>query len=56
MPLKAGKSQKTVSGNIQEMMRAYKTKGSIGNTSPKSPKKAQQIAAAAAYSKARKSK
>lgn len=54
MPLKAGKSQKTVSGNIQEMMRAYKTKGSIGNTSPKSPKKAQQIAAA--YSKARKSK
>lgn len=52
MPLKAGKSQKTVSGNIQEMMRAYQANGSIGNTTPKNKSKAVKIAAAAAYSKA----
>lgn len=56
MPLKSGKSKAAITGNIQEMMRSFKAKGSIGNTTPKSPKKAQQIAAAAAYSKARKSK
>lgn len=54
MPLKSGNSQKTVSGNIQEMMRAYKAKGSIGNTKPKSAAKAVKIAAAAAYRKAGK--
>lgn len=54
MPLKSGKSKKTISGNIQEMMRSYKAKGSIGNTSPKSTAKAQKIAVAAAYNKAGK--
>jgi hypothetical protein len=54
MPLKSGKSKKTISGNIEEMMRSWKSKGSIGNTTPKSSKKAQQIAAAAAYSKEKK--
>jgi hypothetical protein len=53
MPLSSGKSKKTISGNIEEMMRSWKAKGSIGNTKPKSVKKAQQIASAAAYSKAR---
>ncbi len=55
MPLKKGKSKKAISGNIAEMVRAYKEKGSIGHTKPGSMKKAQQIAAAAAYGMARES-
>jgi hypothetical protein len=54
MPLSSGKSKKAISGNIEEMVKSYKQKGSIGNTHPKSIKKAQQIAAAAAYRKAGK--
>jgi hypothetical protein len=53
MPLKAGKSAKTRSTNIREMVRSFKQSGRIGNTKPSSVKKVVQIAAAAAYRKAR---
>ena len=51
MPLMPGKSQKTLSDNIDELMSSYKAKGTIGNITPTSSKKAQQIAAAIAYKK-----
>jgi hypothetical protein len=53
MPLKKGRGQSTISSNIAEMMRSWKRTGKIGNTTPKSSKHAQRIAAAAAYSKSR---
>ncbi len=56
MPLKPGKSQKTISGNIEEMLHSYHEKGKIGNVKPKSEAHARKIAAAAAYNKARESK
>lgn len=56
MPMKEGKSQKTISKNIAEMMRKYKKTGDIGTSSPKSSKAAVKQAAAIAYSKAGKSK
>lgn len=54
MPLKEGKSQKTISTNIRELIRSYKDDGMIGNTKPKSMKHAMKIAAAAAYAKAKR--
>lgn len=56
MPLKSGKSSKTISKNIQEMMHSFKQTGKIGNTKPKSTAKALKIASAAAYTKARSTK
>jgi hypothetical protein len=53
MPLQAGSSSKTKSTNIREMLISFKRTGRIGNTHPSSMKKAQEIAAAAAYRKAR---
>ena len=35
MPLKKGKSQKTISKNIGEMMTKYKESGAIGTSKPK---------------------
>jgi hypothetical protein len=57
MPLKKGKSQKTISKNIETEMKKYKKTGKIGKGSePKSKKEATKQAAAIAYSKAGKSK
>jgi hypothetical protein len=56
MPLKKGSSQKTVSGNISEMVSKYKKSGSIGTSKPASKKKAVKQAVAIALSKAGKSK
>ena len=52
MPLKPGKSQAAISSNISEMEHKYKQTGTIGNTRPSSPKKAHEIAVAAAMSQA----
>ena len=56
MPLKSGKSQKTISRNISEMMGKYEKSGKIGESKPKSKKKAQKQAVAIALSKAGKSR
>lgn len=56
MPLKSGKSQKTISKNIGEMLGKYKKTGKIGTSKPKSMKAAVAQASAAAYTKAGKSK
>jgi len=53
VPLQEGKSKKTISKNIKEMMEKYKRSGSIGSTNPKSTSHAQEIASAIAYNKAR---
>lgn len=56
MPLKTGKSKKTVQKNVSELMHKYKQKGKIGSSKPKSKKDAQKQAVAIALSKAGKSK
>ncbi len=56
MPLKKGRSQATISKNIAECIRSYKSKGTIGNTTPRNLSHAVKICSAAAYSTARKSK
>jgi hypothetical protein len=56
MPLKSGKSKKTISKNIGEMVGGYKETGKIGTSKPKSMKAAIAQASAAAYAKAGKSK
>jgi hypothetical protein len=55
MPLSRGSSQKTISGNISEMMGKFGKTGSIGSSKPKSKKKAQKQAIAIALEKAGKS-
>ena len=52
MPLKAGKSKDVVSGNIEEMVRAYGSKGTIGKTRPRNRHHARLIAIAAAMNHA----
>lgn len=56
MPLKKGSSQKTISRNIGELVGAYKEKGRIGTSKPKSKAAAVKQAAAIAYAKAGKSR
>lgn len=56
MPLKKGSSQKTISGNIGEMVRSFKKTGKIGTSRPKSKAAAMKQAAAIAYSTAGKAK
>ena len=54
MPLKKGRSQKTVSSNIKELMHSYKRGGRFAKG--KSPRKARKMAIAAAFSIKRASK
>ena len=56
MPLKKGKSKKTISSNIKEVVKSYEKKGTIGTSKPKSKAKALKQAVAIAYSKAGKSR
>lgn len=55
MPLDKGKSKKTISKNIGEVMSSYKKTGKIGTSKPSSAKKAQKQAIAIALSTAGKS-
>lgn len=56
MPLKKGRSKKTVSKNISELVRSFKKSGKIGTSKPKSKAKAIKQAVAIALSKAGKSR
>jgi hypothetical protein len=56
MPLKKGSSQKTISGNIGEMVTKFKKTGDIGTSSPKSKKAAVKQAVAIALTTAGKSR
>lgn len=56
MPLKQGSSRKTVSHNVKEMVGSWKRKGKIGNSRPRSKKKAIKQAVAISLKKAGKSK
>jgi hypothetical protein len=56
MPLKTGKSQKTIQKNVSELIHTYKKTGKIGSSKPKGKKAAQKQAVAIALSKAGKSK
>lgn len=56
LPLKKGRSQATISSNIAECIRSYKSSGTIGNTTPKNLKHAMKICSGIAYKGARKSK
>lgn len=54
MPLKKGKSKKVLQENIRELMHSYKRGGRFARG--KSPRKARQMAIAAAFAMRRKSK
>ena len=56
MPLKKGRSRKTVSHNVREMVDTWKRSGKIGNSRPRSKKKAVKQAVAISLKKAGKSK
>ena len=51
MPLQPGKSQKTISANVQEILHSYHQKGTVGHYRPTSKAKARKVAAAIAFSK-----
>jgi hypothetical protein len=51
-----GKSAKTISKNIGEMVRSFKESGKIGTSKPSSVRKAVKQASAIALSKAGKSR
>lgn len=56
MPLKKGRSNKVVSGNISEIVRDYEKSGTIGASKPKTKGKAVKQAVAIALSTAGKTK
>jgi hypothetical protein len=56
MPLMKGKSAKTISKNIGEMVRGFKESGKIGTSKPANVRKAVKQASAIALSKAGKSR
>lgn len=53
MPLMPGTGKQTLSSNIDELMKSWKEKGTIGTSTPKSKKAAQRQAIAISYSKQR---
>jgi len=55
VPIKKGKSKKTISKNIREVVRSYKKTGRIGTSRPKSGQAARAQAVAIALESARKS-
>lgn len=55
MPLLKGKSQKTFSANVSELIRSYKKKGTLGTSKPKNMAAARKQALAIAFSKKRES-
>lgn len=56
MPLSKGKSPKTISKNVKELVHSYEKKGTIGTSHPQSKAKAIKQSVAIAYSKAGKGK
>ena len=55
MPLKKGRSKKTLASNIKKTMGEYRKTGKIGSSRPKSARKAQKQAVAVAYSARKRS-
>jgi hypothetical protein len=56
MPLAKGRSRKTISANIAEMVDEYKEAGHIGTSHPENEKKAVKQAVAIALTKAGRSR
>lgn len=56
MPLIKSKSKKAFRSNVKELVNAYKEKGKIGTSKPKSKKAAIRQAIAISYAQKRKSK
>lgn len=56
MPLKRGKSNKTISSNVKELVDTYKAKGKIGTSHPKNKKAAIKQAVAISYRQAGRSR
>jgi hypothetical protein len=56
MPLTKGKSRKAVGENVETLVNDWEKDGSIGNSHPKTKKKAVQQAVAISLKKAGKSK
>ncbi len=56
MPLKKGKSQATISKNIAECIQSYKSKGAIGDITPRNLSHAVRICQVAVYTSARRSR
>ena len=56
MPLKKGRSQKTVGSNIEKLVHEYEDTGRIGTSHPASKKKAVKQAVAIALTKAGRSR
>lgn len=54
MPLKKGKSRKSISKNVSELVKKFKKTGKIGTSNPKSKMKAIKQAVAIALKKAGK--
>lgn len=56
MPLKKGSGQKTISTNIKTLVHDWEEDGAVGNSHPKTRKKAIKQAVAIALDKAGKSR